>query len=405
MPSQLASSSGCCQPCDSEPIVVNIPGPQGEPGTNGTNGVDGIDSFTYTTAPFFVPALGSFVLVFVDNTDFLPESVAGQFFVSIQGLGYMQVLSVDGLQLTLQNPAAGVLGIANAIPTTLIPTGSLITLAGAIGPTGAAGAAGGAPTGASYICRTGDGTLTNETALDLLAAGYMKTAGSGGSGVVSTVATVPVADISGTLPIAKGGTGVSTTPTNGQLLIGNGSGFTLATLTQGSGITITPGAGSISIASTSPTPFNYVTFTRRVSGTIGAGVPLIASGDTKNPFSSGDFGSGSWSTLDPSSAFTAATGKFATPYTGYYRIDLNLILLGQGGTAQVIVSISKNGSNVLTSRTFNVTNAAQSLNPVCMNYIDYSSVVGDTYDVAITSTSNGLYVDNGSSISVHRIQA
>jgi hypothetical protein len=81
MPSQLASSSGCCQPCDSEPIVVNIPGPQGEPGTNGTNGVDGIDSFTYTTAPFFVPALGSFVLVFVDNTDFLPESVAGQFFV------------------------------------------------------------------------------------------------------------------------------------------------------------------------------------------------------------------------------------------------------------------------------------------------------------------------------------
>jgi len=405
MPSQLASSSGCCQPCDSEPVVVNIPGPQGAAGANGTNGTNGIDSFTYTTAQFVVPALGSTVVVSVSNVDFLPQSVAGQFFVSIQGVGYMQVMSIAGLQLTLKNPASGVLGIPNVVPTTIISAGSLVTLAGGVGPVGATGASGGAPIGASYICRTGDGTLTNETALDLLSAGYMKTAGSGGAGVVSTVATVPVADISGTLPIAKGGTGVSTTPTNGQLLIGNGSGFTLATLTQGSGITITPGAGSISIASTSPTPFNYVTFTRRVSGTIGAGVPLIASGDTKNPFSSGDFGSGSWSTLDPSSAFTAATGKFATPYTGYYRIDLNLILLGQGGTAQVIVSISKNGSNVLTSRTFNVTNAAQSLNPVCMNYIDYSSVVGDTYDVVITSTSNGLYVDNGSSISVHRIQA
>jgi hypothetical protein len=66
MPSQLVSSSGCCQPCDSEPVVVNIPGPQGAAGANGTNGTNGIDSFTYTTASFFVPALGSSVLVFVD---------------------------------------------------------------------------------------------------------------------------------------------------------------------------------------------------------------------------------------------------------------------------------------------------------------------------------------------------
>jgi hypothetical protein len=41
---------------------------------------------------------------------------------------------------------------------------------------------------------------------------------------------------------------VSSTATNGQLLIGNGSGFTLATITQGSGITITNGAGTITIA-------------------------------------------------------------------------------------------------------------------------------------------------------------
>lgn len=406
MPSQLVSSSGCCQPCDSEPIVVNIPGPQGAPGTNGTNGTDGIDSFTYTTAPFFVPALGSTVLVFVDNTEFLPESVAGQFFVSIQGLGYMQVLSVDGLQLTLKNPDPGVLGIANAIPTTLIPSGSLITLAGAIGPTGAAGASGGAPVGASYICRSGDGTLTNETALDLLTAGYMKTAGSGGAGVISTVATVPVGDISGVLPVSKGGTGQALAPAGNEVISGDGaSNAVYKEITGTFPIVVTAGVSTINLSAPSIVPFAYVTFTRRVSGTIGAGVPLLASGDTKNPFSSGDFGTGSWSTLDPSSAFTAATGRFTTPYTGYYRIDLNLILWGQGGTAQVTVSIRKIGSNVLTSRTFNVTNAAQSLDPVCMNYIDYSSVAGSTYDVIVTATGAGLYVDNGSSFSVQRIQA
>ena len=166
MPSQLVSSSGCCQPCDSDPVVVNIPGPQGDPGTNGTNGTNGIDSFSYTTAQFFVPALGSSVVVPLSGTSFLPESVAGQFFVSIQGVGYMQVTDVTGLNVTLLNPASGVLGIPNAVPTTSIPSGSLVTLAGGVGPQGAAGVSGGATVGASYICRTADGTLTNETALD-----------------------------------------------------------------------------------------------------------------------------------------------------------------------------------------------------------------------------------------------
>jgi hypothetical protein len=55
--------------------------------------------------------------------------------------------------------------------------------------------------------------------------------------------------VSGTLPVANGGTG-DTTYTNGQLLIGNTTGNTLtkATLTAGTGITITNGTGSITIA-------------------------------------------------------------------------------------------------------------------------------------------------------------
>jgi hypothetical protein len=57
--------------------------------------------------------------------------------------------------------------------------------------------------------------------------------------------------VTGTLPVANGGTG-QTTYTNGQLLIGNTTGNTLTktTLTQGSGISITNGAGSITIAAT-----------------------------------------------------------------------------------------------------------------------------------------------------------
>jgi hypothetical protein len=55
----------------------------------------------------------------------------------------------------------------------------------------------------------------------------------------------------GTLPVASGGTG-QTSYTDGQLLIGNTSTtqLTKATLTAGSNITITNGGGSITIAAT-----------------------------------------------------------------------------------------------------------------------------------------------------------
>jgi hypothetical protein len=57
--------------------------------------------------------------------------------------------------------------------------------------------------------------------------------------------------VTGTLPVANGGTG-QTSYTDGQLLIGNSTGNTLAKaiLTAGSGINITNGAGSITIEST-----------------------------------------------------------------------------------------------------------------------------------------------------------
>jgi len=48
----------------------------------------------------------------------------------------------------------------------------------------------------------------------------------------------------------NGGTGVSAIPVNGQLLIGNGTGYTLNTLTPGAGIGVTNAIGSITLANT-----------------------------------------------------------------------------------------------------------------------------------------------------------
>lgn len=73
--------------------------------------------------------------------------------------------------------------------------------------------------------------------------------------------------ITATLAVGNGGTG-QTTYTNGQLLIGNSTGNTLAksTLTQGTGITITNGAGSITVSNSGVTSVDSATGAVTLSG-------------------------------------------------------------------------------------------------------------------------------------------
>jgi hypothetical protein len=74
---------------------------------------------------------------------------------------------------------------------------------------------------------------------------------SGGTGTTSTTFVNLASNVTGTLPVVNGGTG-QTSYTDGQLLIGNSTGNTLAksTLTAGSGVTITNGSGTITISAT-----------------------------------------------------------------------------------------------------------------------------------------------------------
>jgi hypothetical protein len=143
---------------------------------------------------------------------------------------------------------AGTLATANggtggtATPTAgTIPYGTGTALAysaaGTAGQMLTSGGAG-APT---WTTVTGTGTVTSVN----VSGGTTGLTYSGGP--ITGSGTITMA---GTLAVANGGTGLTTTPSNGQLDIGNGSGFTRATLTAGSNITITNGAGSISIAST-----------------------------------------------------------------------------------------------------------------------------------------------------------
>lgn len=128
----------------------------------------------------------------------------------------------------------------------------------------------------SWITVGGSGTVTQINTGTGLTGGPITTSGtisiastgviSGSYGTASAVSSFSVNDqgqlyyavdvpiaisasaiTSGILPISRGGTALSSTPTNGQLLIGDGTGYTLGTVTQGTGLSVSNGSGSIAI--------------------------------------------------------------------------------------------------------------------------------------------------------------
>ena len=164
----------------------------------------------------------------------------------------------------------------------------------------------------------------------------------------------------GTLPVAAGGTGLATTPANGALDIGNGTGFTRTTLTAGTGISVTNASGGITITNTSPSSGGTVT---SVTGT----APVVSSGGNTPAISmaaattsvSGYLTSTDWNTFNGkvSTAVTSAvagTGISVSASTGavtFTNSGVTSAVAGtgitvSGATGAVTVSI---GQAVATS--------------------------------------------------------
>ena len=61
----------------------------------------------------------------------------------------------------------------------------------------------------------------------------------------------------GTLAPSRGGLGIGTVPTNGQIPIGNGTNYTAATLTAGTNISVSNGVGSITINAIGSASFSW----------------------------------------------------------------------------------------------------------------------------------------------------
>lgn len=223
-------------------------------GSGGTTGLT-ISGGPITTAGTLT--LGGTLAISAGGTGLAGTPTNGQLLIG-NGSGYRLATLTAGTAVSVTN-ATGSISIANTAPdqTVTLTNGTAISVTGtypSFTVTNTAPDQTVVITGGGLISVTGTYPSFNVSATE----GFSGTVTS--INVSSTVSGLtfsggPVTDsgvitMAGTLGISSGGTGLGATPTNGQLLIGNGTGFTLATLTQGANVTITAGTGSITIAAT-----------------------------------------------------------------------------------------------------------------------------------------------------------
>lgn len=144
----------------------------------------------------------------------------------------------------------------------------------------------------------GDGSGLSSLNASNLASGTVASARIAGSYTgITGVGTLAAGTWNGaTIGVAYGGTGLTATPTNGQIDIGNGTGFTRAAITAGTGVTVTNGAGSITIAAVNNGTVTSVSGTAPIASTGGA-TPVISISQATTS-TNGYLSSADWNTFN-----------------------------------------------------------------------------------------------------------
>jgi hypothetical protein len=348
-----------------------------------------------------------------------------------------QLLIGNGSGYSLANlTQAGPIGITNSAGgitidcTTCLTTG--VTLFSQVGDLGVSQSVtqGQTVTFVGGVGLTSTGSATRTMTIDLdntaVSAGTYGSASSVGTFTVdaqgritnasnTAIALNASAITAGTLSVTRGGTGVNgSAATNGQLLIGNGAGYSLATITAGSGISVTNGAGSISIANTgaAATCSASSTYVCNNGNTLGAALNI---GTTDANILT--LGTGNTVRFTVNSAASTLTGNGATTLTSSGTMTLNsatatalgidsgttgAINIGTGANAKTITLGNTTGTTAINfntgtgGSTFNTTNGAFALNTGTGAINIGTDAAAKNITIGNTTGTTGVNIDSGS---------
>ena len=269
-------------------------------------------------------------------------------------------------------------------------------------------------TNGQIILGNNTGSQQVDLGVGVTTSGRTKTINIGTGGLAGSTTNIGIGSTAGTstttingtlalgtaLPVASGGTGLTSTPANGALDIGNGTGFTRTTLTAGTGISITNASGAITItntnlasgtatASTSGTSISYTSIPSTVKR-----ITIMFNGVS----------------LNGSANFLIQIGAGSTTSSGYNSTTMSI---GSGVSSAGTTSTSgfifwTNNAGNLTSGQIILTNITGNT-WVCSGNLKISSYVswgaGDvalsgTLDRVIITTSNGTDTFDAGSVNI-----
>lgn len=227
------------------------------------------------------------------------------------------ITAASGTNYVLNYTGAAFSWVAGTISGVALGS-NLNTLTLATSGTGLSGSTTYNGSGASTFTVTSNATSAN-TASAVVA---RDASGNFSAGTITATLSGNATNVSGTVAVANGGTGLTTTPANGALDIGNGTGFTRTTLTAGTAVSVTNGAGSITIANTGVTS-NVAGTGVSVSGATGA-VTITNSGVTSAVAGTG---------VSVSGATGAVTFSIGQAVATSSNVQFNSLGVGTAGSA------------------------------------------------------------------------
>lgn len=204
------------------------------------------------------------------------------------------------------------------------------------------------------------------------------------------------AGLSATLAVSSGGTGLSSTPANGALDIGNGSGFTRTTLTPGTGISITNASGAITITNTSTSSGGTVTSVGG-TGTVN-GITLTGTVTSSGSLTLGGALSGVSLTTQVSGTLPIANGGTGSTSTTFVSLTSNVtgtLPVGNGGTGATTLA----GANIPVTNAANTFSATQTFNGTSSTFASVLLNAAETTTVSATAATGTInYYVNSQSV-------